>query len=270
MTPQDGAPDTRFPAWAIDTVIASAVASSLLTAMSAAVSPAVLVKAFTIWARRTFGALKPSRVQAYTWLTAVERAHPRIAPVIGAAFADAYAGGWAAGAESADVLLGRTEAVGIWHFKPGDPEDARRWLAGRRDKGAERLWRDSAPFMRRAVSHRIAELARALTDDTMPQAMEASVRAVIGNDKWARKVAQTEVSRAVSAATLAGYRRDRVPAKEWMNAFDQRVCEQCRANEAAGPIGLGEEFPSGQLHPPGHPECRCGLLPRYRDRQHAQ
>jgi hypothetical protein len=38
------------------------------------------------------------------------------------------------------------------------------------------------------------------------------------------------------------------------------ACPDCDDNALAGPTGKGEEFPTGQAHPPAHAGCRCLLL----------
>jgi hypothetical protein len=48
---------------------------------------------------------------------------------------------------------------------------------------------------------------------------------------------------------------------EWLTEEDAKVCPVCEANEAAGPVKLGEPFPSGDTEPPAHPNCRCAFLP---------
>ena len=40
---------------------------------------------------------------------------------------------------------------------------------------------------------------------------------------------------------------------------DDRVCQQCRENTAAGWIPSGDNFPSGTSTRPHHPRCRCSV-----------
>src|SRR5436305_849472 len=42
---------------------------------------------------------------------------------------------------------------------------------------------------------------------------------------------------------------------------DPNVCEVCRENARAGILPLKAPFPSGHLHPPAGPLCRCDLQP---------
>jgi len=39
-------------------------------------------------------------------------------------------------------------------------------------------------------------------------------------------------------------------------------CPDCDDNTLAGELPKGEEFPTGQLHPPAHAGCRCLLVLR--------
>lgn len=42
---------------------------------------------------------------------------------------------------------------------------------------------------------------------------------------------------------------------------DDGHCPDCDDNALAGPTPKGRPFPTGQLHPPAHPGCRCLLVP---------
>lgn len=47
---------------------------------------------------------------------------------------------------------------------------------------------------------------------------------------------------------------------QWL-VDDDGHCPDCDDNALAGPTAKGEAFPTGQLHPPAHPGCRCLLVP---------
>jgi len=47
---------------------------------------------------------------------------------------------------------------------------------------------------------------------------------------------------------------------QWL-VDDEGHCPDCDDNALAGPTLKGEPFPTGQLHPPAHPGCRCLLVP---------
>ena len=43
----------------------------------------------------------------------------------------------------------------------------------------------------------------------------------------------------------------------WITMGDAAVCDDCRANAAAGWIPIDQAFPSGHQFPLAHPNCRC-------------
>lgn len=47
---------------------------------------------------------------------------------------------------------------------------------------------------------------------------------------------------------------------QWL-VDDDGHCPDCDDNALAGPTTKGQTFPTGQLHPPAHPGCRCLLVP---------
>ena len=48
--------------------------------------------------------------------------------------------------------------------------------------------------------------------------------------------------------------------KAWQTLEDDRVSDGCRENERVGWIQIDKEFPSGHMHPPRFPGCRCDFL----------
>jgi hypothetical protein len=46
----------------------------------------------------------------------------------------------------------------------------------------------------------------------------------------------------------------------WLVDDEGGRCPDCDDNALAGPVARGEPFPTGQLHPPAHPGCRCLLV----------
>jgi HK97 family phage portal protein len=81
--------------------------------------------------------------------------------------------------------------------------------------------------------------------------------------KWrAERIARTEVISSYGEGSLEGYRQSgRVKMKRWLTANDDRVDDECLANQDDGPIGLSASFSSGHAAPPVHPNCRCTLIP---------
>lgn len=73
--------------------------------------------------------------------------------------------------------------------------------------------------------------------------------------------AHNETADALSSASLDRMKDMGIEGKEWVTAGDDRVCEICLGNEAAGVIPTDKAFPSGHMHPPGCENCRCALAP---------
>lgn len=48
--------------------------------------------------------------------------------------------------------------------------------------------------------------------------------------------------------------------KAWQTLEDDRVSDGCKENERVGWIPINKEFPSGHMHPPRFPGCRCDFL----------
>lgn len=48
--------------------------------------------------------------------------------------------------------------------------------------------------------------------------------------------------------------------KAWQTLEDDRVSDGCKENERVGWIQINKEFPSGHMHPPRFPGCRCDFL----------
>ncbi len=83
----------------------------------------------------------------------------------------------------------------------------------------------------------------------------------------ARLIAQNETAYALSQASLDNMREMGIEGKEWVTAGDDRVCEICTGNGAAGVIPIDKAFPSGHMYPPGCQNCRCALAPALLNRK---
>lgn len=284
QTPPPSQPpvDRRWPAWLVDTAIAAAGAAALSAAMTAAVgAPLALAAAALAW--RAGKRQPPAAPAVVRWLNEEFGAERRIHNALVKPIDDIHTEGWLAGQRSARAVLDHVEAVGElpappapdgggevladWdRWQPGNPEAARRVLDA---DGTGTPWRDllerEGIELSDVAAGRVDEIAKVLAEglergDSVDK-IATALTAVVDDPKWAKLTAWTETNRAISAATMAEYLEDGLTAHEWMTAFDKRVCLPCKANEAAGPVKIGERFPSGQLHPPGHPRCRCALAP---------
>ena len=105
------------------------------------------------------------------------------------------------------------------------------------------------------------DIAKAIKDKfkefavPMPQ-KHVSNRAVL--------VAVTELANAYCEgnAQVGNYLQDNgvKMMKAWQTLEDDRVSDGCKENERVGWIPINEEFPSGHMHPPRFPGCRCDFL----------
>lgn len=104
-------------------------------------------------------------------------------------------------------------------------------------------------------------IARVLASGGTQAQLEAKLREFLSNEGNAKRIVQTELTRAINAAAAAYYRQHKITQVRWVTEHDANVCAECDANEAAGPWTLGTPFPSGAIAPPQHPRCRCALMP---------
>lgn len=82
------------------------------------------------------------------------------------------------------------------------------------------------------------------------------------SEERAEAIARTEMALADSEGAMAGYKASGiVRGKFWSTSEDDKVSDECQANADAGTIPLDEPFPSGDVAPPAHPNCRCVVLP---------
>jgi len=71
-------------------------------------------------------------------------------------------------------------------------------------------------------------------------------------------VARTETCDALETSFMDRAKDLGVTGKEWIVTDP---CPICEANGNAGIIPINDLFPSGDLRPPAHPNCRCALAP---------
>jgi len=86
----------------------------------------------------------------------------------------------------------------------------------------------------------------------------SEIEDILGDPMRALTIAQTEMSRALNTATMDSYTDFGVEWVEWL-ALD--TGDECSDNADAGPIPIGDVFPSGDTEPPAHPNCRCTIAP---------
>jgi SPP1 gp7 family putative phage head morphogenesis protein len=78
----------------------------------------------------------------------------------------------------------------------------------------------------------------------------------------ASMIARTETAMADVNGNMAAYKASgQVAKKYWVTADDDAVSDDCQSNADAGKIHLDDDFPSGDVAPPAHPNCRCDIIP---------
>jgi len=70
-------------------------------------------------------------------------------------------------------------------------------------------------------------------------------------------IATTEMNDAMSEAMMRKLGSIGVAYKQWIAAT--ACCDDCADNDDASPIPIDEAFPSGDMRPPAHPNCRCAV-----------
>jgi hypothetical protein len=95
-------------------------------------------------------------------------------------------------------------------------------------------------------------------DTVAREFMKAGIKDLLNDPRRAVTIANTEMARAMSVASVDTYQSLDVQQVEWIG---MEPCDLCQENEDASPIAMGDEFPSGDTEPPGHPNCRCTIAP---------
>lgn len=118
----------------------------------------------------------------------------------------------------------------------------------------------------------VGPLRRRLTegeDEDLRGADESVVTEHVGSAfrEWKgeriERLAGDYVVAAFSLGSLAGTQRKKNLQIEWIaaTATGEEPCPDCEDNMLNGPQSPGGEFPTGHVHPPAHPGCRCLLAP---------
>lgn len=184
--------------------------------------------------------------------------------------ADVVTDGYLIGTQSAIALL--TTADADWDdWTPGDPDAARRILGDNgMGEGLRAMLATSRVRLQGVLEDRFEEFARVLAAGVARGAsvdeLARDIERFLTDRRWAHMVAQQELARAISAATVDTFEDNGIEEHEWLVAGEDpagriRVCPKCQRNAAVGPVEVGEEFPTGDIHPPAHPGCRCALRP---------
>ena len=247
--PQTGATAEQWAAWSVDLALVSLYAKQLANSMTGAVSK--LGSRLKRWlsggehdAPAAVGELEQELINS-------------LEPVL----KDLWANAWVAGEHSAEAIV-RAAPVDWGTWVPGDPAAAH--LVRDRVSFENLLNRYGVRDYRGIAERYLDEAVRLLHDALLhgdsPGALAGRLMNLVASPERALLIAQTEIARAISAATEARYREAGVEFVEWATAEDERVCPICGGNELAGVIPIGTPFPGGTPTPPAHPRCRCALL----------
>jgi hypothetical protein len=170
-----------------------------------------------------------------------------------------YTDGYLLGARSAAVLLGQRDDLGLENWSPGD-SPASRALLDVTPAGLQALLTTVPRTAAGINTTRMRRLADVLTASTgmSEDDLTTALDAVLQDESSAQMVAITEVTRASAWAAMDRYSATSgVTHYSWITTPDE--CAECRENEAAGALLIGQSFPNGLS--PLHPRCRCGLRP---------
>jgi hypothetical protein len=218
------------------------------------------------WFESYLGATSVTPAQARDWVQI--HAHPKKQYLL-ESLTPIYADGYVLGTTAAKVRL--KSAINKAITEPRvDVVDWETWKPG--NQAAAALIRPKAGLQglldRRQITidgvtstklNRIGTvLADALERGVSPREVSILVDQVVNDPEQALVIAQTEMSRAVSIASRELYQDSNVEQVEWLVAAG---CDDCQENADASPIGIDEEFPSGDTEPPAHPNCMCSLAP---------
>ncbi len=105
-------------------------------------------------------------------------------------------------------------------------------------------------------------IAQQLIAEASIEELAAAITAILHDPARAEMIAQTEITRAMTAAELVQYREFGAERIRFLSADDQKVCPLCGENEDHGPVPVdGRGLPHGL--PPVHPRCRCTVIPAF-------
>ncbi|HEX2118831.1 MAG TPA: hypothetical protein VHF91_06580, partial [Acidimicrobiales bacterium] len=105
-------------------------------------------------------------------------------------------------------------------------------------------------------------LARALDDgagEGDPSVVAESLRSTYRQVKVSQVEAVARHHVVVAFSVGAYVATPQAARLQWV-VEDDGHCPDCDDNALAGPTAKGQPFPTGQLHPPAHPGCRCLLV----------
>lgn len=148
---------------------------------------------------------------------------------------------------------------------------ARTWATDRAAELVGMKWIDGElvqnPNAKWAISDTTRDKLKALVEDALAEEtpiadLEEAIRASdVFSKSRAKMIAKTEIAKAQSQGNLTAWKQTGVvKTAKWLVSSIHDQDDACDANMQAGPIPIGEAFPSGVEAPPDHPRCNCMLV----------
>jgi len=239
-----------WPGWELDEILARVYAGKLTAAFKTA------ARAIRQAAARWLG-------QAAGSADAAARAiRQAVEDSLGGILRDAWTEGYALGQQAAMAMITEADAVDWGEWTPGDAEAAAKVADA---SGLSDLLSQYGIGAIKSISGTNMDGVAQLLSDALDGGLSSAslARQILGLLNLpgrAQMIAQTEIARAVSAATLDRFSAMNVTAKQWLIA-PSKACPSCVANASQGAIPANADFRSGVKSPPGHPSCRCAIAP---------
>jgi hypothetical protein len=140
-----------------------------------------------------------------------------------------------------------------------------------RNRGAEMVgmkWVDGELVQNPNAAMAITDSTRNMLREILTEAFSREVpmselaariqQAGVFSEERAKLIAEQEAKMAMSGGNLEAWKKTGiVKAVLWLLSSLHDDDDECDSNHDAGPVPLGQAFPSGDEVPPAHPRCRC-------------
>ena len=178
-----------------------------------------------------------------------------------------HAEAWLAGAAGAVIQLGANAgaapgsagelvmSIDWTNWTPGNPEAAIKVADGAMAQTLEQSGIVVQGISDSALNRAGDLIATGLMNGDSSDAIARTIREDIGSSHRAEMIAQTEVNRAVTAATLDTYTANGVT--QWELVISDDACDECQDVADNGPYDIDTQEDA----PPIHPLCRCAASP---------
>jgi len=178
---------------------------------------------------------------------------------LGNALDQMYGAGWAFGSADGQEKLGGQFDENFWdHWQPGNEAAA---ALVDPPKGLQALLEQAQVTMKEIDAYTLdrigSQLASGLAQGFGADKMSQAVYQVLRDPARSMVIARTETARALIQANVAEYLDAGVEKVQWLVADPDDDCLE-NANVI---VNYGDEFPSGDIEPPVHPNCMCDLGP---------